>query len=96
MKNETMIFLGVLVAVGVVVFAVTRPTVAPSVNAAASNVADTSTSWIRGFVAKIAGGGSSGSNASDYSDATLNGYAPPAAPAGSTVGQGPNVTGWRG
>jgi hypothetical protein len=96
MKNDTIIFLGVLVAVGVVVFVVTRPTVAPSVTAAARDAADTSTSWLRGAVAKITGGISSGSDASDYSDAVLNGYAPPAAPAGSTVGQGPSFTGWWG
>ena len=96
MKNETMIFLGVLVAVGVVVFAVTRPAVAPSVTAAARDAADTSTGWIRGAVAKITGGSSSGSDASDYSDAALNSYEPPAAPDGSTVGQGPSFAGWWG
>lgn len=95
MKNETMIFLGVLVAVGVVVFAVTRPTVAPSTTVAARDATDASVSWLRGVVAKIRGS-SSGSDASDYSDAALDGYAPRAAPVGSTVGQGPNFTGWWG
>jgi hypothetical protein len=82
MKNETMIFLGVLVAVGVVVFVVTRPTVAPSTTVMARDDADTSLSWIRDAVAKIRGSSS--------------GDTPPAAPAGSTDEPGPytlNLTG---